>query len=760
MTTSESTQFLRRIDILEEPSEEQIQNLLEIETSDHAETPQPQNEQYGLFHLNSSASQPPNSPQDACKLDIVAVHGLGGDAYRTWQHENGFNWLQHLEEEFTGIRVYSYGYDSGVAFSGGTASLTDYARHLLSLVKMTRSSEKEEDRKIVFVCHSLGGLLVKQAFLLASNERGLFGSLRQSTYAILFFATPQTGTRSEYYDDILCNIVDAMAFANTNDRLLEGFRKAIHESIRSNGSRLCQLAKKFHSEAYHLQHVSSFVETSPIPGHKDILVGKVSGQRGLSKERVIPMLQHDHRQICKFSSLESKGMNIIISQLRDIADSLEFDLAEAMIALEVVRPQDELALRHSTDRLSNDALLQAASTGNLVVAKRLIKNGADINATNHYGQTALHLAVSGNDREMTRTILDKGGDPNVQDYDGRTPLHRAAETCDEETVKLLLDRKADCAIRNRWNEAPVRVARRAHRLAIMKMLQETQNVRQDLQERINVVMEGNSSRNRQVIRSYAESAYEHAHIVINMDMDTAVQKNASQFSQTARKGNLDLVEDLIDIGVEPTPDALYLAAKEGHSDVVEVLADVMEDIDADVGWAGNALCTAACNLQGLNTIRVLLEKGADVNWQGGAYGCALQAATANYRLENVKLLLKHGADVNAQCGHYGNSLTAVARHHTHFTEMATLLLERGADIDAQGPGVYGNPLQTAVWMAHVQNVRFLMRNGASVTVQGRFGSALEIAQRRAFRFTPNPKDEEDILAMLTEDKFVGYISYN
>ena len=174
-------------------------------------------------------------------------------------------------------------------------------------------------------------------------------------------------------------------------------------------------------------------------------------------------------------------MNIIISQLRDIADSLEFDLAEAMIALEVVRPQDELALRHSTDRLSNDALLQAASTGNLVVAKRLIKNGADINATNHYGQTALHLAVSGNDREMTRTILDKGGDPNVQDYDGRTPLHRAAETCDEETVKLLLDRKADCAIRNRWNEAPVRVARRAHRLAIMKMLQETQNVRQDLQ---------------------------------------------------------------------------------------------------------------------------------------------------------------------------------------------------------------------------------------------------------------------------------------
>ncbi|RMJ15462.1 hypothetical protein CDV36_004852 [Fusarium kuroshium] len=677
MTTAESPEFLRRIDILEEPSEEQTQNLLEIETSDHPDEPQSQSEQYGLFNLNSPIAQDPKSPQNTCKLDIVAVHGLGGDAYRTWQHENGFNWLQHLLKELPGIRVYSYGYDSG-----------------------------EEDRKIVFVCHSLGGLLVKQAILLASNERGLFGSLRQSTCAILFFATPQRGTSSEYYDDVLCNIVDAMTFRNTIDRLLEYFRNDILESIRCNGTRLCQLAKKFHSEAYHLQHVSSFVETSAMPGQRDMLVGKVSGRSGLANERVIPMLQRDHRQICKFPSLESQGMKIVRAQLRDIVDSQGFNLADAIVALHVVPPQDELALRSSADRLSNNALLQAASTGNILTMNRLIKNRADINATNHHGQTALHLAISGGARESTQSILDKGGDPNTQDHDGRTPLHQAVEIGDKATVKLLLDNKADCTIRNKWDETPVRVARRAHRLGIMKMLQEAQNMRQDLQ------------------------------------------------------GNLDLVEDLLDLGVEPTPDALYLAAKEGHSDVVEVLADVMEDIDADVGWAGNALCTAACNIQGLNTIRVLLEKGADVNWQGGAYGCALQAATANYRLENVRLLLKHGADVNAQCGHYGNSLTAVARHYTHFTEMATLLLERGADIDAQGPGVYGNPLQTAVYMAHVENVRFLMRNGASATVQGRFGSALEIAQRRAFRFTPNPKDEEDILAMLTEDEFVGYISYN
>ncbi|EEU36066.1 uncharacterized protein NECHADRAFT_53166 [Fusarium vanettenii 77-13-4] len=174
-------------------------------------------------------------------------------------------------------------------------------------------------------------------------------------------------------------------------------------------------------------------------------------------------------------------MQIIIGHLKDIADSLEFDLAEAIIALQVVPTKDELALRHSADRLRNDALLQAVSTGNFLAAKRLVKNGADVNATDHYGQTALHLTVIGGARELTLSILDKGGDPNAQDNDGRTPLHRAAEMGDADTVKLLLDRKADCTIRNRWNETPVRVARRAHHLGVMKMLQEAQNMRQDLQ---------------------------------------------------------------------------------------------------------------------------------------------------------------------------------------------------------------------------------------------------------------------------------------
>jgi ankyrin repeat protein len=53
---------------------------------------------------------------------------------------------------------------------------------------------------------------------------------------------------------------------------------------------------------------------------------------------------------------------------------------------------------------------------------------------------------------------------------------------------------------------------------------------------------------------------------------------------------------------------------------------------------------------------MLLDKGAEVNAQGGFYGNALYAALAGGHEQVVKMLLDKGADVNAQDGEYGNAL--------------------------------------------------------------------------------------------------------
>ena len=122
---------------------------------------------------------------------------------------------------------------------------------------------------------------------------------------------------------------------------------------------------------------------------------------------------------------------------------------------------------------------------------------------------------------------------------------------------------------------------------------------------------------------------------------------------------------------------------------------------------------------------VLLEKGANVNAQGGHYGTALQAASYKGHDQVVQRLLEKGADVNAQGGHYGNALQA-ASVEGH-DQVVQRLLEKGADVNAQG-GYYGTALQAASAGGHDQIVQRLLEKGADVNAQGgEYGNALQAA---------------------------------
>ncbi|KAF7577158.1 Arp, Ankyrin repeat protein [Pyrenophora tritici-repentis] len=169
---------------------------------------------------------------------------------------------------------------------------------------------------------------------------------------------------------------------------------------------------------------------------------------------------------------------------------------------------------------------------------------------------------------------------------------------------------------------------------------------------------------------------------------------------------------------------LYLAADNGHYGTTELLLEKGADVNAQGGEYGNAL--QAASARGHEAIvKLLLDKGADVNAQGGGYGNALQAASAGGHEAIVKLLLNKGADVNAQGGGYGNALQAAsAGGHEAIVK---LLLNKGADVNAQGGG-YGNALQAASAGGHEAIVKLLLNKGADVNAQGgEYGNALQAA---------------------------------
>ena len=73
-------------------------------------------------------------------VDIVAVHGLGGGAYKTWTHDNGKLWLRDfLPGDLPGARVFTYGYNSTFVFSRETGTLREYARALLEDIRCERT---------------------------------------------------------------------------------------------------------------------------------------------------------------------------------------------------------------------------------------------------------------------------------------------------------------------------------------------------------------------------------------------------------------------------------------------------------------------------------------------------------------------------------------------------------------------------------------------------------------------------------------------
>ncbi|RYP07260.1 hypothetical protein DL765_009212 [Monosporascus sp. GIB2] len=153
---------------------------------------------------------------------------------------------------------------------------------------------------------------------------------------------------------------------------------------------------------------------------------------------------------------------------------------------------------------------------------------------------------------------------------------------------------------------------------------------------------------------------------------------------------------------------LFLAVGHGHYKMAKLLLDKGADVNAQGGKYGNPL-QAALYRGDEQVIKLLLDKGANVNTQGGLYGTALQAASYGGHEQIIKLLLDKGADINAQ-GSYGNALQVASLEGRE--QIVKLLLEKGAAVNAQG-GHYGSALQAASLGGHEQIVKLLLDKGAS-----------------------------------------------
>ena len=210
------------------------------EATDTAKT-----KQLGLIVLGDKLTGDHESVESPFGVDVVAIHGLNGDAYNTWTHQKSRNlWLRdQLPRDLPGARIYTYGYPSHLLFSKSKAQIRDYASKLLSCLSTARVGQ--ERRPIIFIAHSLGGIVCKQALILAYRNP-LYSNILDSTIGILFFGTPHRGARgTPEMGIVLGNIVDVCLKGSGSRFFMGKTRSDLLAALSANSSTLRDIAQDF-----------------------------------------------------------------------------------------------------------------------------------------------------------------------------------------------------------------------------------------------------------------------------------------------------------------------------------------------------------------------------------------------------------------------------------------------------------------------------------------------------------------------------------
>ncbi|KAH6843325.1 Alpha/Beta hydrolase protein [Chaetomium sp. MPI-CAGE-AT-0009] len=437
-------------------------------------------------------------------VDIVFIHGLNGHAKNTWCHSNGFFWPFELREVLKQSRVMMFGYNCGIQsdFASNFIRIKGIAALLNGALVNVRANELQLHRPLVFVCHSMGGLVAKAALVAMAKASVTkvndLHHLHDSVRGFIFFGTPHGGSSvlGKNRVNILKKICQA-AFMEIPPKL--------EDALEAGSDEVLDLAEDFRNTRPFVEQkilIATYYEQLGTPGLSGQVVTEMEANIAYPKANPPEPINADHRGMVRFAELGSGNAANPVGLLTRWETKLKYSGIHIRGRLHSVLDISELSLQpewhigfvipadQDHDRTANFAfqLQEGLEESKIRIALRTSRATESAPPTNKYEvalasfmqgygdelvqqvdifhsseqQTGLFKAMlrltKGNldaDTETLRTLMhwlamngnarllpklqEVGFDVEARDSDRRTPLHLAVIANHFEAVRILLE---------------------------------------------------------------------------------------------------------------------------------------------------------------------------------------------------------------------------------------------------------------------------------------------------------------------------------
>ena len=386
----------------------------------------------------------------------------------------------------------------------------------------------------------------------------------------------------------------------------------------------------------------------------------------------------------------------------------------------------EIAQTRSARPVEDTVVVTAAERQDWVRVQSLIQEGADINANQPDGATALHWAVHWNDLETVAALIEAGAEVDAINDLGVPPLWIAIDGGNTDIAIRLIDAGANVNARLATGETVVMTAaRNGLRTVVSRLLREGSDVRLAEHEAAQTaLMWAAAGGHADVVRVLAESG---------ADIDSRTSRGFTALMFAAQVGDVDTAQVLLEAGAD-----LEGRALDGSTPLL--VASRSMDALAGIDWR---IIPSPSGHQ--DTALFFIHQGADVSATDKRGRTALHAAVETRRPILAKELIDAGAGIDGQFrtpppplrGDYisrnsfkGASPFWLAARDANLP-MMRILLEAGADPFL--PNAYNvTPLMIASGLGEndarrpqdhlvVDTVRLLLELGSDVTVTNRYG---------------------------------------